>query len=451
MHYYNEHDPNAAAWLEELIAGGDLPPGLVDDRDVQGIGLAEPLDAYDQCHFFAGIGGWPHALDLAGWPRDRAVWTASLPCQPFSDAGKSLGTDDERHLWPTFHRLVERYRPVCIVGEQVASKAGRAWFAAVQIDLAAMGYWAGAIDICAAGIGAPHIRQRLYWCAVRVADGNGAGLEVLREQPPRHELASVERGSTVGGLANDEEGRRGQVGTLTGGGAEGGGAQGSERLEHGSSAGGLVQPDGAGREPGRTATEAARHRGAVESAGNDGRNPWGNVVAVPCADGKSRLLESCAESVADGFPAQLVRGGDPGSPPDQGNEEAETQVTGRTTPRASDPKAGHNYTANMTGKSLSMDASLTGWPTPNTSEGGLTSRSGARKGELLVGGIARSMPDPGPRVAFPPLVTRQTDDLNDTNEARAMRLKGYGNAIVAPLAAEFISAFMEILNEEQPR
>ena len=51
------------------------------------------------------------------------------------------------------------------VGEQVAGKAGLEWFDAVSADLEAAGYAVGAVDFCAAGVGAPHIRQRLYWLA----------------------------------------------------------------------------------------------------------------------------------------------------------------------------------------------------------------------------------------------------------------------------------------------
>ena len=80
--YYNEFDPFAAQWLRSLIAAGELPPGGVDERDVREVRAAD-LAGYRQCHFFAGIGGWPLALRLAGWPEDRPVWTASLPCQPF--------------------------------------------------------------------------------------------------------------------------------------------------------------------------------------------------------------------------------------------------------------------------------------------------------------------------------------------------------------------------------
>ncbi len=87
--YYNEFDPFAAAWWRELIKAGQITPGDVDERSITEVQPAD-LVGYDRCHFFAGIGGWDHALNLAGWG-DRPVWTGSCPCQPFSAAGKGEG------------------------------------------------------------------------------------------------------------------------------------------------------------------------------------------------------------------------------------------------------------------------------------------------------------------------------------------------------------------------
>lgn len=88
--YYNEFDPNAAAWLRELIKMKLIADGDVDERSILDI-QPDDLKRYRQCHFFAGIGGWSYALRLAGIPDDYPIWTASLPCQPFSIAGKQLG------------------------------------------------------------------------------------------------------------------------------------------------------------------------------------------------------------------------------------------------------------------------------------------------------------------------------------------------------------------------
>src|SRR5271155_2783158 len=157
--YYNEHDPFAAAWLRELIKAGQIAPGEVDERSIEDV-LPSEIRGFTQCHFFAGIGVWSYALRQAGWPDDRPVWTGSCPCQPFSAAGKRGGGADERHPWPALFHLVETLRPVTLFGEQVASKDGLAWIDTVQTDLEATGYSVGALDLCSAGFGAPHIRQR---------------------------------------------------------------------------------------------------------------------------------------------------------------------------------------------------------------------------------------------------------------------------------------------------
>jgi DNA (cytosine-5)-methyltransferase 1 len=162
--YYNENDPKAAAWLRELISAGHIAPGHVDTRSILDV-KPEELTHYGQCHFFAGIGGWSYALRLAGWPDNRPVWTGSCPCQPFSAAGKQLGKKDPRHLWPVFKNLIAQCNPSIVFGEQVASRLGRKWLAGVQADLEALAYATAAADLCAASVGAPHIRQRLYWLA----------------------------------------------------------------------------------------------------------------------------------------------------------------------------------------------------------------------------------------------------------------------------------------------
>lgn len=162
--YYNEFDPFAAAWLRELIKADVIADGEVDERSISDV-APNDLAGFTQCHFFAGIGVWSYALRNAGWSDDQPVWTGSCPCQPFSSAGKGTGFDDERHLWPAFFHLISIETPPVVFGEQVASKDGLAWLDLVHADLEGSGHTVGAVDTCAAGFGAPHIRQRLYWVA----------------------------------------------------------------------------------------------------------------------------------------------------------------------------------------------------------------------------------------------------------------------------------------------
>lgn len=157
--YFNEFDKFAASWLRNLF-----PESVVDERSIKDVGRADTA-LYKRCHFFGGIGGWEYALQLAGWPDDRPVWTGSCPCQPFSAAGKQKGQEDERHLWPEMFRLIRECCPDTIFGEQVASAVGHGWVDGVFTDLESEGYTCGAVVLGAHSVGSPHIRQRLYWVA----------------------------------------------------------------------------------------------------------------------------------------------------------------------------------------------------------------------------------------------------------------------------------------------
>ncbi len=161
-------------------------PAWVDSRDISEVRPSN-LAGFARVHLFAGIGGWEYALQLAGWPSGRPVWTGSCPCQPFSVAGKGEGAKSNLHLWPHFIRLIAECRPPVVFGEQVASKAGLAWLDLVSSDLEREGYAVGAADLCAASVGAPHIRQRLFWVAQ-----SGLG-DTDSERRQREQLCILER------------------------------------------------------------------------------------------------------------------------------------------------------------------------------------------------------------------------------------------------------------------
>lgn len=165
--YYNEWDKPTAAWLCELAARGLVAPGIVDDRSITDV-RPNDLVGYEQCHFFAGIGGWSLALRLAGWPDDLPVWTGSPPCQPFSVAGKRKGQADERHLAPVWLDLVRECHPPAIFGEQVEGAIAFGWLDELFNELETIGYACGAFVLPACSVGAPHIRQRLWIVAERI-------------------------------------------------------------------------------------------------------------------------------------------------------------------------------------------------------------------------------------------------------------------------------------------
>jgi DNA (cytosine-5)-methyltransferase 1 len=311
MNYYNENDSKAAAWLRELIREGHISDGVVDERSIVEV-LPTDLHGYNQCHFFAGIGGWSYALRLAGIPDDEPIWTGSCPCQPFSAAGKQLGTADARHLWPEFSRLIGQCQPAIVFGEQVASKAGREWLSGVFADLEDMAYAVAGADLCAAGLGAPHIRQRLYW----VADSTSArhhGPERQSESKTRNEAwMQLPRSSgEARGLAHTDGRQCGngrlQPGREYGQQPEDGGA---DRLEY---------PTSNGREQRRSKSIGRSVAGGcgLDRMGNAAgeqtrlsRLTWGQSDTIPCSDGKARRVESGTFPLAHGVSGRvgLLRG-----------------------------------------------------------------------------------------------------------------------------------------------
>lgn len=298
MTFYNEIEPYAAEWLGNLVANGHIASGTVETRSIRELQPGD-VQQHVQGHFFAGIGVWSHALRSAGWPDDRPVWTGSCPCQPFSSAGRAKGFDDDRHLWPEWFRLIRQCRPPIVLGEQVASPDGLRWLDLVFADLEAEGYACGAADLCAAGVGAPHIRQRLYFVAV--ADGErreGLGVQLRGPRPAEHEAG---RGGEAGDLAEPADGGR----------REGGGADVCENGPRGGRSGPdhvRIVGDAGGSRPsvGQVADDG---RGAVRLEGAPAASPgdpsptsgfWSPVEWLPCQDGRLRPVEPGTFPLAHG-------------------------------------------------------------------------------------------------------------------------------------------------------
>jgi DNA (cytosine-5)-methyltransferase 1 len=96
------------------------------------------------------------------------ILTGGFPCQPYSAAGKRLGTEDDRHLWPSMLRAIREIQPTWVVGENVRGLTnwnGGLVFNEVQADLEAEGYSVQPFLLPAAGVGAPHERYRIWFVA----------------------------------------------------------------------------------------------------------------------------------------------------------------------------------------------------------------------------------------------------------------------------------------------
>lgn len=334
MNYYNEFDPKAAAWLRELIMQKLIPGGIVDERSIRAVQSAD-LKGFTQCHFFAGIGGWSRALALAGWSADRPVWTGSCPCQPFSAAGKRKGPADDRHLWPEFFRLIAQCSPSVVFGEQVASKDGIAWLDAVQDDLEGEGYATGAVVLPACGVGAPHMRSRLWFVGYRSSPrlSRRTGQAILEpgsvEGLERPSFPGVAQGDTSGSGTRRNAGSAHSTQTASSGERTENGYRG-DKPDASSTDDGLVQPDGSRPQPGRETPEATGHRSPAFTASStfsmahalptgrpEGRtepmdgsptgSDWSDFEWVYCQDGKYRPVESGTFPLAHGVPERVVR------------------------------------------------------------------------------------------------------------------------------------------------
>lgn len=291
--YYNEIDPFAASWIRNLVDAGHVAHGVVDERSISDL-TPDDVAGSGQRHFFAGIAGWSYALRLAGWPDDLDVWTGSCPCQPFSAAGRRKGTDDARHLWPSWFALIAQCRPAVVFGEQVASPDGLKWLDLVRADLEGAGYAFAASDLCAAGVGAPHIRQRLYFAAL--ADRQrleGIGVQ-LRE---RGSLAPVPeaRGSGAPRFLADTDGpRRG-----AGGSSETGDGRDAPWIEPAG-----LRATGSVGDTGIIGLEGRQQTGPEETAT---RGPWAPADWLACRDERWRPVEPSTFPVAHGVPARVGR------------------------------------------------------------------------------------------------------------------------------------------------
>lgn len=292
--YYNEFEPYAAQWLRNLIAAGLIPKGEVDERSITDVS-ADDLRGFTQCHFFAGLGGWPLALRLAGWDDTRPVWTGSCPCQPFSVAGKRKGTDDARHLWPVWYELIRQRRPAVVFGEQVASAA--VWLDGVYSNLEAENYAVGSAVLPACGVDAPHKRDRL-WFVADTEDADRRRGEYAAETGTRaHEIGR--RRSCVGGawdMGDTSATRLPAPERETAGGTRRR-EEGRTTAESGGALCSLAEPERSGGDG----------RPVITFRGPQRRNAtwWTGAEFINCADGKARRVEPGIRLLAHGVPNRV--------------------------------------------------------------------------------------------------------------------------------------------------
>jgi DNA (cytosine-5)-methyltransferase 1 len=119
---------------------------------------------------------WPNAelftditkSDFTKYANQIDILTGGFPCQPYSMAGKRLGKEDDRHLWPEMLRVIREVKPSWVVGENVLGLVnwnGGLVFHEVQTDLEAQGYEVFPYVLPAVSVNAVHRRDRVWFVA----------------------------------------------------------------------------------------------------------------------------------------------------------------------------------------------------------------------------------------------------------------------------------------------
>ena len=305
--YYNEFDKKKAHALKRLIVEGHITRGDIDDRPIQEV-TADDVKGYTRSHFFAGIGLWELALQYAGWPADRPVWTGSCPCQPFSTAGEQKGKQDERHLWPEWLRLIRESRPATIFGEQVASSIAKGWLDDVYQGLESEGYAIGSAVLPACSVGAPHKRDRLWFVANSESQFSNGRLSRDSHEEPREEGGQRKVGAEDNSPCNVANSRCEPEGNKVDGlSAE---WQHSSEAKQWTTEGNRLT-DSSCCDVADTKCERPQGYREYESEhGTQGRqvqagHHWESGVWIQCPDGKQRLVEPSIPLLANGYTARV--------------------------------------------------------------------------------------------------------------------------------------------------
>ena len=500
--YYNEHDAYAAQWLRNLMAEGLIPEGEVDERSIKEV-RPDEIREFTQCHFFAGIGIWAGALRDAGWPDELPVWTGSCPCQPFSNAGKQEGFEDERHLWPDWLALIRECRPSIVLGEQVASALE--WLDLVSADLEEEGFAFGALDLCAAGFpleswhgsgqgewlrralldcpdpmlaadlrnfadfadrelgsgDASHIRQRIYFVGMDNASSAGLERSAAFGDPGEAGRPDAERTSAPGGMADAAKlGLEGAIGRA---------GPGKSRASECGRAGGMANSG-----------DRRFRRGSQEGDGSEGE-----------AQGEAWQRERGRNDDRDGGPTRrmadadggqsweagaIQSGGEYGCEPEDGG----ASQGGSASARGMADAPGSRHDGKEQGPEgeawegsrmlLPSEIERAGGMAHSKYDGGRTDEPERRsEGRAIDGGDSEGPGRDGSDDADPADRSRRAVDwllcrdgkwravgsgsfpLADASPARVGRLRAYGNALDFGTAKEFAGSVLEIIRERLSR
>jgi len=123
------------------------------------------IEPYAQRVLRKNFPGVPIIEDVRDFPSDefQRPWliTGGYPCQPFSQAGKRRGEEDDRHLWPPMFEIIRSCRPDWVLAENVAGHVSMG-LDEVLSDLEGEDYTVQPLIIPACAVDAPHRRDRVW-------------------------------------------------------------------------------------------------------------------------------------------------------------------------------------------------------------------------------------------------------------------------------------------------
>jgi len=121
--------------------------------------------------------------------------TGGYPCQPFSQAGKRKGAEDERHLWPYIRKHIQAIKPNRCFFENVEGHISLG-LSTVISDLEEDGFRTAWGIFSAREVGAPHQRKRVFIMA---------NTNSQRHQRSPGSRSTKEKGQPIGQFAKHNE------------------------------------------------------------------------------------------------------------------------------------------------------------------------------------------------------------------------------------------------------
>jgi DNA (cytosine-5)-methyltransferase 1 len=354
---------------------------------------------------------WPNAesfnditkTDFKKYANKIDILTGGFPCQPYSSAGKRLGKEDERHLWPDMLRAIREISPRFVVGENVRGLTnwnGGMVFDEVCAELESYGYQVAPVIIPACAVNAPHKRERIWF----VAQNTMRSGFLQRE--------SIEKGAEVWQQRNTSTGS-------------------SDRVY--ISEGITTNSNSSTKRPSRTSGDVETNR----SKNNDEQS--GRRESAKFNIRRGEFLRDATNTNSNGFDQR------------NGNDEKQPSQRGKYALGNIGESDDNGNASNTKGERLQRGQNPTGWEKYDTKRAGTSSEFRAENENI--NGKFRSnfqnFPTQSPICSGDDGFSTELDGIT-FSKWRSESIKAYGNAIVPQVAYQIFKA-IQLTNENTRR